>query len=146
MASDSVIIPRDRILEVIPQRHPFVMVDQLVAITEKETTTSLTIRNDNIFCRNGKFLEPGLVENIAQTAASRAGYESVLQNKPAPVGYIGAVKALKVFDLPEEGSTIYTTIFVEHRIMEVSLIRGKVMCDGNLIAECEMKIFEAVEK
>ena len=48
------------------------------------------------------FKEPGLVENIAQTAAARAGYISHTENKPVLVGYIGAVNNLQVFSLPKQ--------------------------------------------
>ena len=66
----------------IPQRPPFVMIDKLLSFSETTTTTGLSIRADNIFVENGLFKEPGLVENIAQTAAARAGYVSQTEKKP----------------------------------------------------------------
>ena len=40
---------------------------------------------------NGEFSEAGLMENIAQTAAARAGYIAVMENKPVAIGYIMSV-------------------------------------------------------
>ena len=125
----------------IPQKPPFVMVDKLFSVTETTTTTGFTIQADNIFVKDGVFKEPGLVENIAQTAAASAGYVSHTQNKPILVGYIGAVNNLQVFALPETGDELITEITTENQIFDVTLISGKITCNGQLIAQCKMKIF-----
>src|SRR5690349_15285664 len=98
------------ILSLIPQRPPFVMVGALIHYDEKVTRTSFTIREDNILVENGRFTEPGLVENIAQTAAARAGYISISENMPVQVGYIGSVKDLKIYDLPIVNDELETEI------------------------------------
>ena len=54
----------------LPQKPPMVMVDALVEFTELSAVTRLVVRPDNIFVQNGRLAEPGLVENIAQTAAA----------------------------------------------------------------------------
>lgn len=125
----------------IPQRPPFVMVDKLLSVTETSTTTVFSIRADNIFVENGRFKEPGLVENIAQTAAARAGYVSQTENKPVLVGYIGAVNNLQVFLLPKTGDELITEITIENQIFDVTLISGKITCNGEPVAQCKMKIF-----
>ena len=63
------------IIELIPQRNPFVMVDKLLSATETTAHTSFEIKAGNILLNNGFFSEAGLVENIAQTAAAHAGSE-----------------------------------------------------------------------
>lgn len=131
----------ENILELIPQKPPFVMVDELLACAGNTATTRLTIRADNIFVQDGTFKEPGLVENIAQTAAARSGYVSKTENKPVPVGYIGAVNNLQVFALPGTGDELITEITIENQIFDVTLISGKITCNGNTMAQCTMKIF-----
>ena len=131
----------ENIQSLIPQKPPFVMVDKLVSFTETTSTTAFGIRADNIFVVNGVFKEPGLVENIAQTAAARAGYISKTENKPVLVGYIGAVNNLQVFSLPKAGDQLITEITIEKQIFDVALISGKITCNEELIAQCNMKIF-----
>ena len=131
----------DNIQSLIPQRPPFVMIDKLVSFSETETSTAFTIKADNIFVENGIFKEPGLVENIAQTAAARAGYVSKTENKPVLVGYIGAVNNLKIFSLPKTGNELITEITIENQIFDVTLITGKITCNNEIIAECKIKIF-----
>jgi predicted hotdog family 3-hydroxylacyl-ACP dehydratase len=131
----------DNIETLIPQRPPFVMIDKLLSFSETTTTTGFSIKTDNIFVEDGLFKEPGLVENIAQTAAARAGYVSQTESKPVLVGYIGAVNNLQVFMLPQTGSELITEITTENQIFDVTLISGKITCNGQLIAQCKMKIF-----
>lgn len=131
----------ENIQSLIPQRQPFVMIDKLLAFSETATTTGFSIKADNIFVENGLFKEPGLVENIAQTAAARAGYVLQTENKPVLVGYIGAINNLQIFMLPQTGSELITEITIENQIFDVTLISGKTTCNGQLVAQCKMKIF-----
>lgn len=131
----------DDIQQLIPQRPPFVMVDKLLHVTEAATTTGFSIKEDNIFTENGLFKEPGLVENMAQTAAAGAGYVALAGNKPVLVGYIGAVNGLQVFSLPKTGDELVTEVTTENQIFDVTLISGKITCNGQLVAQCKMKIF-----
>jgi len=56
-------------------------------------------------------------------------------------GYIGAIKNLKINFLPKVNSTISTEVIIENEILGVTIISGQVKCNGNIAAECEMKIF-----
>ena len=131
----------ENITDLIPQKPPFVMVDKLLNFSETTTTTGFTIKADNIFVENGLFKEPGMVENIAQTAAARAGYIAKTENKPVLVGYIGAVNELQIFSLPKTGDELVTEITIENQIFDVTLISGKIICNSETIAQCKMKIF-----
>jgi len=135
------IVTKENIQSLIPQRPPFVMVDELIYSDEKSSRTSLLITNDNLFVVNGELREPGLLENIAQTAAARAGHDAVTENKPVKVGYIGAVKNFEVFKLPVLNDRIETEITVEDQVFGATLITGITKCNDELIARCEMKIF-----
>jgi len=134
-------IPVENILDLIPQRPPFVMVDKVLSFSETGFSTGFGIKADNIFTENGLFKEPGLVENIAQTAAARAGYVSKAENKPVQIGYIGAVNGLEVYRLPKTGDELITEITIENQIFDVTLISGKITCNNETIAQCKMKIF-----
>jgi hypothetical protein len=130
----------------IPQKPPIEMVDKLWFNDETTTISGFTISADNIFCKDGHFTEPGIIENIAQTAAIRAGYMASLLRKNGeagdpPVGYIGAIKKLVIHQLPEVGSELKTEIVVQQVVFDVTLISGRSTLNGVPVAECEMKIF-----
>jgi len=132
---------KENILSYIPQRAPLVMVDKILSSDETGTRSSFLIRKENIFVENGLFMEPGLVENIAQTAAARAGYISVAEGKPVRLGYIGAIRNLVITSMPHIHDEISTEITIQNQIFNVSVITGKITCNEALIAQCEMKIF-----
>jgi predicted hotdog family 3-hydroxylacyl-ACP dehydratase len=129
------------IQSLIPQRPPFVMIDHLLAFTETTARGGFRIKADNIFLENGEFKEPGLLENIAQTAAARAGYISKKENKPVSTGYIGSVKNLEIYSFPKTGDELITEITIENQIFDVTIISGMVSCNEKVLAQCKMKIF-----
>jgi len=142
MASPEKIIANEaEINDYLPQRPPMVMVGNLLSVEGTRTLTSLLIREDNLFCENGKFIEAGLIENIAQTAAAGAGYRSLLKNEPPPPGFIGGVKNLVIHSLPVVGDLLITEVSVENEVFDATVIAGRTSINGKPVAECEMKIF-----
>jgi predicted hotdog family 3-hydroxylacyl-ACP dehydratase len=144
MASpDKIIAHGTDIYKFLPQRPPMVMIDTLISCADKITTTSLKILNENVFVKNGVLAEPGIIENIAQTAAAGLGY-GIANNvllKEIPIGVIGAIKDLNIFFLPKTGDIIITEVTVAYEVLNASIIIGKVFAANRLVAECEMKIF-----
>lgn len=136
-----VLLPKEHITDYIPQRNPIVMIDTLNYCEGTITKTSFEVKEDNIFVKEGRFQEPGIIENIAQTAAVKAGYE-VKKNGAEPViGFIGAIKDLIIYRLPEIGDVLETTLTIKMDVMGITLVEGVSSCKGNKIAACEMKIF-----
>lgn len=129
------------ILQYIPQRPPFVMIDSIVKADGTVSETNFAIREGHLFVEDGKFTEPGLVENMAQTAAAGTGYSLMAQGKPVPVGFIGALKALNVLDMPVVGDTITTEVSFKTQVLNVHIVQGRVFNKGVEIANCELKIF-----
>lgn len=128
-------------IPLIPQKAPFIMVDELLHADETMARCSFIIREDNPLVDQGYFTEGALLENIAQTAAAQAGYMASAQNKPVAAGFIGSVKDFEVFALPKTGDELVTEIAVEGQVFDVTVILGKVWHSDKLLASCEMKIF-----
>src|SRR3979409_39637 len=104
------------ILSLIPQRSPFVMIDKLIYADEKFSRSVLKVREGNIFVEKGELAEPGLVENIAQTAAAGIGYICRIEKQPVRVGYIGAIQNLEIAALPKINDEIETEVVVKNQI------------------------------
>lgn len=131
------------ILQLIPQRPPFVMVETLETCDDTGATTTFTVKTDNIFIENNELTEPALVENIAQTCAARIGYICQQESKPVPVGFIGAVQQLRINSLPKLGDVLNTSITIKNQIFNATIVEGEIACNGESIAGCEMRIFIA---
>ncbi|MHB8208512.1 3-hydroxyacyl-ACP dehydratase [Mucilaginibacter sp.] len=135
------IVSQDNITAIIPQRHPFVMIDQLVSCDEICSNTTFIIKAENVLVADGELSAAGITENIAQTAAAGFGYITLQNKKPIAAGYIAAVKNLEIFALPKVGETIETNVAVTNQVFNVTIISGSVKCKGKLLASCEMKIY-----
>ncbi|MBE6328396.1 MAG: hydroxymyristoyl-ACP dehydratase [Bacteroidales bacterium] len=131
----------ESIKKLIPQRMPIMMVDTFYDATPEEGHTGLTVAEDNFFCREGHFIEPGLIEHIAQSASAFAGYNAIAEGKETPIGFIGEVKNFKMNFLPKAGDRILTEIKIQSVVMNITLLTAEAKVDGNVAASCTMKIF-----
>jgi len=133
------------LLDLIPQRPPFMMVDKLIYYTPQKAKTLFTVREDNIFCTaDGRMEETGLIENIAQTCAARMGYQEKTETQRSgiiKIGFIGMIKTMQFFRKPVVGEQLETTIVVVENFFNASLVEAKVEVADETIAVCEMKIF-----
>lgn len=127
----------------IPQKPPFVMVSEV--INSPEYAAILNIESSNIFCQNGKFLEAGLVEHMAQSVAAISaykGFEAMTDQAEKPkIGFIGAIKNLQILHQPKLNDRLETTISIQHEIMNATIVLVKTMIANDIIASAEFKIF-----
>lgn len=128
------------ILELIPQRPPFIMVDRLLHFDRIVTTAEFAVREDNIFLEGDELQPEGLVENIAQTCAARIGYVNLMNKESVRLGFIGAVRNLTILGTPKIGETIETTITVKEEIFQMTLVDAEIRLNGSVIVNAEMKI------
>jgi predicted hotdog family 3-hydroxylacyl-ACP dehydratase len=131
----------EQIFELIPQRPPMVMVDTFFGIHDGVSLSGLTVKEDNIFCKNGVLHESGIIEHIAQSAAARAGYIFVRNNEAVPVGFIGSVDKLVIRFLPQTGGQLRTQISILQQLGDITMVNADVKMNEELVANCRMKIF-----
>jgi len=98
----------------LPHRAPMLMVDFILTIDDEKVETVFEIKEDNIFIENNTFVESGLIENAAQTCSSIVAKDYFVDENNQDkedvdvVGFISAIKTLKIHKLPKTGSTIIT--------------------------------------
>ena len=87
------------------------------------------------------FTASGIIENIAQTCAARIGYvNKYILKKGIQLGFIGAIRNLKLHRCPKVGETIQTTILTIEEIFGMTLVKAMVCVGDEILAESEMKI------
>ncbi|NUY81378.1 ABC transporter permease [Flavobacterium sp. MAH-1] len=103
------------ITKYLPHRAPFLMVDTITHLNDEVVETVFEITADNIFVdASGFFTEAGLVENAAQTCSAIVAkdyfVDENLNDRPDAqvIGFISAIKTLKVLSLPKSGEVIIT--------------------------------------
>jgi predicted hotdog family 3-hydroxylacyl-ACP dehydratase len=117
------------------------MIDRIVYKDEKHSSSSFLVQAGNVLVKDGYLTEGGMVENMAQTAAAHAGVLANKLDQPVGLGYIGAIKNLEVFALPEINNTLDTEITLDNQIFDVTLLSAKVKCNDEVYAQCQMKVF-----
>lgn len=128
------------ITDLIPQRPPMVMIDKLIFADEKTGIGIFRAGPLNPLCFEGFLSEAGIIESIAQTAAAFTGYSRISRSKAVKKGFIGSVKNLRIYSLPPADSKVISEITVENELLGFTIIKGKVVCNNKLVAECEMRI------
>ena len=129
------------IKSVIPQREPIIMIDKIVNHSDEKTSTSLTIKETNIFVEENIFQSSGLIEHIAQSSAARMGIQTTEEEKTPLLGYIASIKNMMINRLPKVGETILTEIIVTNHIHNIIVVQGESKVDNIVVANCELKVF-----
>ncbi|MCQ2351063.1 MAG: hydroxymyristoyl-ACP dehydratase [Paludibacteraceae bacterium] len=129
----------NQIEKLIPQRSPIVMLSVVTDYEDGSVETELDITNDNIFADNGKFLEAGLIEHAAQSAAALIGVENLKNGSNPKVGFIGAVQNFKFYRLPTIGETIKTKVCITTTFDNISLVQTETTANGEKISEGTLK-------
>ena len=129
------------IKSVIPQREPIIMIDKIVNHSDEKTSTSLTIKETNIFVEENIFQSSGLIEHIAQSSAARMGIQTTKEGKKPLLGYIASIKNMMINRLPKVGETILTEIIVTNHINNIIVVQGESKVDNIVVANCELKVF-----
>ncbi|EKT3957418.1 ABC transporter permease [Flavobacterium psychrophilum] len=125
----------------LPHRKPMLMVDMILIMDDEKVETIFEIKGDNIFIQNNTFIEAGLIENAAQTCSSIVAKDYFVDENNEDksgvdvVGFISAIKTLKIHKLPEVGSTIKT----------ISTLVSKFVTDDYSLCTMSCKTFNNEE-
>jgi len=129
-----------KIYELIPQRLPMVMVDEHLHTDKKKTLTRFAVLPDSMFCEDGFLTEAGILENMAQSAATRLGFLYKMKGGIPPVGIIASLQEILIHSFPKPGDDLITEITFNDEIMGITLVDCKILCNNIEIAFCKMKI------
>ncbi len=91
------LLNKDKIHTVIPQREPFIMIDDLLEVNTSIFKSTFTINEKNIFVEDNILSECAIIESVAQTCAAGFGYLVSSEDNDSMTGFIGAVSKLEVF-------------------------------------------------
>lgn len=135
----------------LPHRTPMLMVDMILKMDTQFVETIFEIKSDNIFIQNNTFMEAGLIENAAQTCSAivAKGYYVDENNEDKEdvdvIGFISALKTLKIFALPNVGDTISTVAnFVSQFVTDdytLCTMNCKTTHNGKLLLDGEINLF-----
>lgn len=128
------------ILNLIPQRPPFVFVDRLLEVSEQTALSQFVITDTCPLLEDNCLTTAGLLENMAQTCAARIGYLQSIHHEPIRIGYIGSVKEMTIEHLPQLQDTITTEAVLLEKVFDISLFRCTCYSKDIPIARAVLKL------
>jgi len=136
---DTLLLEKEAVENLLPQKFPFVMVDSLFSYSETALVSGFTIKNDALFFNNNTFLEAGLIEHMAQSVALHTAYQFFLRNEIAPTGYIGSIKEIEIKKLPKLNDSIQSTVTILQEFAGITLVNIVTTLNNEEIANGQMK-------
>lgn len=135
----------------LPHRAPMLMVDLILNIDSGSVETVFLIEENNIFVQNNIFIEAGLIENTAQTCSAIVGKkyffdDNGIENENVNViGFISALKSVKIHALPKVGDTITTKANLVSKFTGDDYTLCTMSCqsvvEDQILLECEINLF-----
>ncbi|KAF2082594.1 ABC transporter permease [Flavobacterium sharifuzzamanii] len=135
----------------LPHRAPMLMVDLILNIDSSSVETVFLVEDDNIFVQNNIFIEAGLIENTAQTCSAIVGKkyffdDNGIENENVNViGFISALKNVKIHALPKVGDTIITKADLVSKFVgddyTLCTMSCKSLAENQILLECEINLF-----
>ncbi len=135
----------------LPHRAPMLMVDLIITMNSQKAETTFEIKEDNIFIQNATFMEAGLIENMAQTCSSIVAKDYLVDENNHEidgvdvVGFISAIKTLKIHSLPKVGDVIITKALLVSKFVSdtycLCSISCKTFCEDALLLEGEINLY-----
>ncbi|WP_253787848.1 ABC transporter permease [Flavobacterium sp. HSC-32F16] len=127
------------------------MVDLILEIDANFVETIFLIKEDNIFVQDTVFIEAGLIENTAQTCSSIVGKKYFFDENGAEnenvnvIGFISALKNVKIHSLPKVGDTIITKANLVSKFAGDDYTLCTMSCQSSvedqILLECEINLF-----
>lgn len=135
------IIKGDDIKRLIPQRDPFMMVDEFEQQDENTATTLLIVSKGNYFLLSDSMMSPtGMIEHIAQSCSALAASRKE-NTDVAPVGMIAEVKNFCCHRRPQLNERITTTVTFGFSFGSMTLAHGVSKIGEETVAEVDLKIY-----
>ncbi len=128
------------ILDIIPQRPPFVFVDEVVTINGISAVLSYRVATDCPLLSDGYLSIAGVLEHVAQSCAARIGNLQSQTNQPIRIGYIGGVKSIEVLRNPKVGELLTTEVNLIEEVFDISLLSCTTRVEDEVIAQTTIKL------
>lgn len=129
------------VLDILPQREPFILIDAMLHYDDNKTTTSFEIKDCSLFLSGDRLTTTGVIENIAQTCAARIGYiNKFILKRDISAGFVAAIKKLEICQWPHIGDVITTDIEVQAEVFDMMRAMAIVRLGGKEIATAECRM------
>lgn len=139
------------ILELLPHRFPFLLVDRVIEFTPHKTLRAIKNVTFNEPCFQGHFpskpIFPGvlILEAMAQ-ATGLLAFKSVGKLEPGELYYFAGIDGARFKKPVVPGDTMVLEVVFEKTRRGVTWFNGKAFVDGQVVCEAQMMCARSQEK
>lgn len=130
----------------VPHRKPMLLVDKLLTIRERRAEVESVVHDENPFLNDqGTMDNAAFMEIMAQSIAALNGYQ--LRHKTASsLGFLMGARNIRVYGSARIGDRLVTSVYKEHKLDDIGVIKGAVYKDGECLAEGEIKVYHKTDE
>lgn len=129
-------ILKEQILELIPQREPFLFVDTITAATSKSIDTTLKLTGEEDFFKGhfpGNPIMPGVLLQEAVFQSGAAMISLMSETMGQGVGVVARVKNAKFKNFVKPGDTLKMNVSLDDVVGNAYYMKGKSFVSGKLV-------------
>jgi radical SAM protein with 4Fe4S-binding SPASM domain len=129
--------------EIIPQKRPMRIIDDLVKTGDRSGVVSVTISEEMPFVGDdGVIDEAAYFEMMAQSIAAINGFKRLGRSQSPLEGFLVGVRKLEVLGPARVGDTLNIHVHKETRFGKFGILKGTVSCNDAVLARGEVKIWQ----
>lgn len=136
---DIMFLPVDA-AHVVPHKVPMLLIDRLLEMKERESTSEMTVREDMIFVgENGKLEDASYPEIVCQAIAAMEGFREA--RNPYQEGLLLGIKNFEILGSARIGDILRITVHKIAKIGDFGIVQGEVKKGSTVIARGEVKVW-----
>jgi len=129
--------------EIIPQKRPMRIIDDLVKIGERSGEVSATVSDEMPFVGDdGVIDEAAYFEMMAQSIAAMNGFKRLGRSHSRLEGFLVGVRDLEILGPARVGDTLNIHVYKETRFGSFAILKGTVSRNNVVLARGEVKIWQ----
>ena len=141
--NDSMVMDALQIMEALPHRYPFLLVDRIISITPGESITAVkNVTNNEPFFQGhfpGRPVMPGvlIIEAMAQ-AGGVLSHQTMIDLEPKPLFFLAGVKNARFRKTVLPGDQLTINVDVEQVKRGIWFYKCKASVDGKLAVSADI--------
>lgn len=129
--------------EVIPQKWPMRIIDDLVKVGDRSGEVSVAVSEEMPFVgEDGVIDEAAYFEMLAQSIAAINGFKRLGRSQSALEGFLVGVREFEILGRARVGDTLHIHVHKETRFGDFGILKGRISRNGVVLARGEIKTWE----
>lgn len=132
-------------IDLVPQRAPMLLVDQLVSREQQVNFASIvaSVPTAGVFIEQGQVLPEYFIELVAQAMAAVNGYDNRVDGTPSGRGFLVGIDGFSWYGTAQPAERLRIELQKNFEFGPVTVMAGKIFnTAGDVLAGGEIKVWE----